>query len=213
MDLKNIINALRWRYAVKKFDLNKKISAADLQAILESGRLAPSSFGLEPWKFIVIDNLEIRARLREASFNQPQLTDAAKLVVIASRTDIVENITPELLERTAKIQNKEISSLGGLKKVVDGFIASKETAGTLEGWVSAQAYISLGMMMETASLLGIDTSPIEGFSVSKVGEILGLPEKSLRAVVMLALGYRGEDEAALRPKVRREFKEVVEFIV
>lgn len=206
----NIVRALRWRYAVNSFDPSKKVSEADLETILESGRLAPSSLGLEPWKFIVVENPELRGKIREASYGQAKVTEASHLVVIARRTDVRENIARERLERTAKIQNQDIGELGGLKQMVEGGIAMRDDA-TLDAWTSRQAYIPLGMMVETASLLGIDSAPMEGFDPNAVDEVLGLTEKHLAATALLALGYRGSDPSADRPKVRRAFTDVVEF--
>lgn len=206
-----ILKALGWRYAVQNFDGTKKIGESELETILESGRLTPSSFGLEPWKFIVIENAEIRQKIQAASYGQPKVSEASHLVVIARRTDAREKIVGERITRTAKIQNQEESSLDGFKQMLDGVIGSRDDA-ALDAWNARQAYIALGMMMETASLLGVDNAAMEGFDPSAVDEILGLKEKNLTSTVMLALGYRGEDTSAERPKVRRDFDEVVEFV-
>jgi len=207
-----ILKALNWRYAVKVFDKNKKVSDEDLYTILESARLSPSSSGIEMWKFIVVENGEVRTKLREAGDNQPKITDASHLIVLTYRTDTEKNLVKERLERTAKIQNQSIETLGGLKAVLEGGVAKHIKQEDLEYWVKAQAYIPLGMMIYTSSLLGVDAGPMEGFNPEKVDEILGLHEKNLKSVTMLALGYRGEDPASTRPKVRREFEEVIEFV-
>lgn len=207
-----ILKALNWRYATKVFDKNKKVTDKDIHTILESARLSPSSVGSEMWKFFVIENEETRKKLREASFDQPKVTDASHLVIITYRTDVEENMTKERLERTAKIQNQKIEELGGLNKMLLGGLNNKLKDGSLESWARAQSYIPLGIMILTASLLGIDNGPMEGFQSEKVDEILGLKEKNLKSVTMLALGYRGDDLASTRPKVRRDFEEVVDFV-
>ncbi len=207
-----IIQALNWRYATKIFDPTKKISDEDLHTILESGRLSPSSSGIEMWKFIVVNDTETRAKLREVSFDQPKVTDASHIIVIAYRTDAETNMIKERLERTAKIQNQKVEDLGGLKGILDMALKSKLDTNTLEPWIASQAYIPLGMMTETASLLDIDNCAMEGFIPSKVDEVLGLKEKNLKSVTMLALGHRGDGVASTRPKVRRPFEEVVEFV-
>jgi nitroreductase len=138
------------------------------------------------------------------------VTEASHLIVIARRTDVRENITTELLERTAKAQGVSVDALEGLKKMVGGSIAGRSDL-ELDAWAKNQAYIALGIMIETASLLGIDNGPMEGFDPAKVDEILGLKEKNLTSTTLLALGYRSEG-TNLRPKVRRAFEEVVEFI-
>ncbi len=207
-----IINALNWRYATKIFDQSKKVNEDDLHTILESARLSPSSNGIEMWKFLVIENPEIRIKLREVSYNQPKITDASHLILITYRTDIIENTTKERIGRTAKTQDQDESELGGLKQMIDNAISQKEKDGTLESWVRAQAYIPLGMMIETAALLNIDACPMEGFLPDKVDEILNLKEKNLKSLTMFTIGYRGDDPMAKYPKTRRDFKDVVEFI-
>jgi nitroreductase len=203
-----IIQALSWRYATQVFDKEKKVDEEDIHTILEAARLSPSPFGIEPWKFLVIQNPELRAKVGK----QPKMTEASHLIVITYRTDVVENITRERIERTAKIQNQKATELDGLKKSIESSIQKKYTDGNLESWIRSQSYIPLGIMIETASLLGIDNGPMEGFDPQTVDEVLGLKEKNLKSLTMLALGYRGEDPASLRPKVRRAFDEVVEFI-
>jgi len=207
----NILKALQWRYAVKVFDPAKKISKEELTTVLESGRLSPSSIGIEPWKFIVVENPELRAKLRAVSFDQTKITDAAFLIVIARRTDVRENIARELIERTAKAHNVQHAELDGLKQMAEGGI-KRHTDESLDSWVKSQTYIALGVMIETASLLGIDSCPMEGFMAAEVDKVLGLQEKNLASTSMLALGHRGEDPAEKRPKVRRAFNEVVEFV-
>lgn len=205
---KEILDAMNWRYAAQVFDQSKKVEEEDINTILESARLSPSPFGIEPWKFLVIKNPELRAKVGK----QPKMTEASHLILITYRTDVTENITKERVERTAKIQNQKIEDLDGLKNAIESTIEKKNSEGNLESWIRSQSYIPLGIMIQTASLLGIDNGPMEGFDPMHVDEVLGLKEKNLKSLTMLALGYRGEDPAALRPKVRREFKDVVEVI-
>lgn len=210
MSREEIVKALSWRFATQSFDASKKVSEDDLHAILESGRLSPSSFGIEAWKFLVVVNPEIRAKLRAVAWDQAKVTEASHLIVIARRTDVRENITNELISRTAKTQGVGEEALAGYRGMVEGSMAGRSDA-ELDTWVRAQTYIALGIMMETASLLGIDNAPMEGFDPVKVDEILGLKEKHLASTSMLAIGYRLEG-APVRPKTRRSFEEVVEQI-
>ncbi|MDQ3075902.1 MAG: NAD(P)H-dependent oxidoreductase [bacterium] len=205
---KEIIDALNWRYATQIFDKNKIVDEDDIHTILETARLSPSPFGVEPWKFLVIKNPELRTKVGK----QPKMTEASHLIVITYRTDIKENLVKDRIERTAKIQNQKIEELDGLKKAIEGTIAKKDAEGNLESWIRSQSYIPLGIMIQTASLLGIDNGPMEGFDPEHVDEVLGLKDKNLKSLTMLALGYRGEDPASARPKVRRKFEEVVEII-
>jgi nitroreductase len=207
MEPQKITQALQWRYAVKAFDSNKKVSDADLQTILESGRLAPSSFGFESWKFIVVKNPEIRAKLRAAGYDQPRFTEASDLIVITQRTDI-EHLATELVERSALAQGKTVADLQAFKDAAEGSITRRPVEET-QAWLKNQTYIPLGMMMETASLLGIDNAAMEGFDKSQVDEILGLTAKNLTSVSVLAVGYRAEEGG---PKTRRAYNDVVEVI-
>lgn len=207
-----ILNALNWRYATQVFDMSKPLEEDKLDTILESARLAPSSLGIEPWKFIVVENADIRAKLKIAGYNQTKITESPVLIVVAYRIDLKENMSKERVERSVKTTNLESSAFDGLKNMIDGSFSSK-TQQELETWSKSQAYIPLGMMIETAALLGVDAGPMEGFDANAVDEILGLKEKHLHATSMITLGYRAvDDTAALRPKVRRSFEEVVEFI-
>ena len=206
----DIIPALTHRYATQVFDTTKGVSDSDLHTILESARLAPSSFGLEPWKFIVVTNPETRAKLREVGYGQPKITEASHLVVIAYRTD-GDTLVEELIDRTVEISGKTREDLAGLEQMVSGAMKGRDDQ-TRDAWLKAQAYIPLGMMIETAALIGVDTGPMEGFDAAAVDQILGLTDKHLHATSMLAIGYRGDDTAAARPKVRRAYDDVVEIV-
>jgi nitroreductase len=212
MKPESIIEALKWRYAVQTFDPAKPILPEQLNAILESGRLAPSSFGLEPWKFVVVENPEVRAKLRAVSYGQSKVTDAAALIVLAYRTDLAESMGRERVERMAKAQGQSVESFGEMKQRADSLMAGLVEKGTATEWARVQTGIAFGMMIETAALLGVDAGPMEGFSADDVDAILGLKEKNLRASCMLTVGHRGADPAAVRPKVRRSLDEVIEFV-
>ncbi|HEY5587405.1 MAG TPA: NAD(P)H-dependent oxidoreductase [Candidatus Paceibacterota bacterium] len=207
-----IIESLNWRYATKIFDSSKNVSDDDVHIILEAARLAPSSYGIEMWKFIVVKNEAIREKLKEAGYNQPQISDSSLLIVVTQRTDAVLNLTNELIDRTSKIKKIDSEKLSGFKSMLENAVAQKLENGTLDSWIKSQAYIPLGIMIETAALLEIDTCPIEGFQPEKVDEVLGLKAKNLKSLALLAVGYRGNDPMSSDPKVRRNFEEVVEFI-
>lgn len=209
--MRHPLEALNERYAVKVFDSSKNVSAEDLHTILESGRLSPSSFGTEPWHFIVVENPDLRKQLRAVSFDQEKVTDAPHIIVICARTDVREAIPSELIARTASTQGVTEADLAGLRGMVEGSMLEK-TDEELRSWAKAQTYLPLGIMIETAAMLGIDSGPMEGFDAVKVDDLLGLTKQHLTATTMLAIGYRGDDPAAKRPKVRRSFEEVVTFI-
>ncbi len=207
---KEIIAALNWREAVSLFDKEKQIPEDKLRAILESGRLAPSSYGIEPWKFLVIRDGEIRKKIQAAGYGQPRITDSSVLIVLARRTDARESLTDGIVQRTAKARDVSEESLSSLRNELQGLIDSLDDV-SLDSWVRAQVYIPLGIMMESASLLGIDCAAMEGFVPDQVDEILGLPVKNLKSTLMLSLGYRAKDNKP-RPKARRELTEAIEYI-
>jgi nitroreductase/dihydropteridine reductase len=200
----SIKNALNWRYAIKEFNKDKLLEQELFDQILEAGRLAPSSNGFEPWKFIVVDNPEVRAQLREVAYDQPKVTDAPKLVVLAYRTD-PDTVIDEVVARNAKAQGVTPEELTGFREYLHGVIGG-ENGGDVERYFEKQVYIPLGMMIETAALLGVDAGPMSGFVPAKVDEILGLKEKNLKSTALLALGYRAVD--ADRPKTRQTTEEV-----
>lgn len=201
----SIKNALNWRYAVKDFIQDKPLEQELFDQILEAGRLAPSSNGFEPWKFIVVDDPETRKKLREVAYDQSKVTEAPKLVVLAYRTD-PETVIDEIVARNAKAQGLTVDDLFGFNDYLHGVVAG-ENGGDVERYFEKQAYIPLGMMLETAALLGVDAGPMSGFIPDKVDEILGLREKNLKSTALLALGYRAAD--ADRPKVRQSRDEAI----
>ena len=209
MNSRKIIESLNKRYATKTFDSSKKISDENIKTILESARLSPSSLGLEPWKFILVTNPEIRSKMRTAAYDQTKVTDAALLIVVAYRTD-AEKLVSEVIERTGRIQNKTKEELAPLQSMLDNTMKMPEDM--KKPWLKSQTYIPLGIMIETASLLGIDNCPMEGFDGPKIDEILELKDKNLSVSTILAVGYRGDDKYASATKVRRSYDDVVESI-
>ncbi len=209
MKKEEILKSLNWRYAVKIFDKNKKITDEDLNTILESARLSPSSLGLEPWHFFVVNDEKTREEIYKYS-NQPKILDASHLIVLTYKTNL-EEIIKERLERTARIQNQKIEDLEKYKLFLQD-ATKKENQEELESWLKAQTYIALGIMVQTSSLLEIDNCPMEGFQNEKIDEILNLKDKNLKSVSILALGYRGEDPYSEKPKIRKDFDQVITFI-
>lgn len=208
----NILKKLHWRYATKNFDPAQKISETDLHTILESGRLAPSSYGLQPWKFIVVENPEIRSKLREAGDNQPQITDASYLIVLCRLSCLGRDHVEKYVESTAKIQMVRVEELDGFKQ---GLLTSMHefSQGELEDWMAKQVYIALGFMLHTAALMEIDTCPMEGFDNKKFDEILKLENMGVNSVVLCTIGRRKEDDtAADRPKSRFVKEDIVHVI-
>lgn len=205
-----LLDSLNWRYATKAFDPARKISPADWSTLEQALVLTPSSFGLQPWKFVVITDQTVKDSLVPVSWGQRQVADASHIVVMAVKTEIGEADVTAYMENTAKTRGIPVESMDGFKNIILSFIANPPFGLTVKDWVTRQAYISLGNLMTSASLLGIDTCPMEGFDPEKYNEILGLTKLGLRSVVTCPVGYRAEsDKYASLPKVRFPASELV----
>ncbi|MEL6488794.1 MAG: NAD(P)H-dependent oxidoreductase [Cyanobacteria bacterium J06634_6] len=208
-----VIDTLNWRYATKKFNRDQKISDADWKALEQSLVLSPSSFGLQPWKFIVVRNDDIRKQLREHSWGQPQVTDASHLVVMAIKTDMGPDDVAPYIERVSEVQGVPTEKLEGFANVIKGYFKEPPFPLQPDKWSAKQVYLALGFFMSSAAVLGIDTCPMEGFIPAKYDEILGLPEQGYSAVVVCPAGYRAEDDAnAKKAKVRYETEKVIDYV-
>ncbi len=204
----SIVKAMNWRYAAQKLDPSKKVSEADIQTILEAGRLAPSAFGVEPWHFVLVENPELQKKLYDEASPQDKVKDAPHFLVVAKRTDAREALAADRVAHVSKAVGAPVEALQGLRDMIDGTIAGKDDV-QLASWVRAQVYIPLGAMIEAAALLGVDAGPMEGFDHDKFDEILGLKEKNLSSEYAIAFGYRLDDDAAARPKARQSMEEVL----
>ena len=197
-----LLSALRWRYATKQFDATRRIADDVWDALEESLVLAPSSFGLQPWKFLVVKDPAIRAKLRPESWDQPQVTDASHFVVLTARTDLTAADIDSWIQRMAEAQGKSPDDLAPLKGMIAGF-AETMSHEQRQAWNTRQVYVALGQLMTSAAVIGIDTCPMEGISTSAYDRILGLENSGYTTVVACALGYRAAgDKYASTPKAR-----------
>jgi nitroreductase len=207
------IDRLSWRYATKQFDPTKQISIENWHALEQSLVLTPSSFGLQPWKFLVVRNPNLRQQLVEQSWGQKQVAEASHLVVFAIKKNLDAAYVDRYVARMAEVQQVPIDSLQGFGNVVKGFIDKPPYPLDVDAWSTRQAYIALGQFMTTAAMLAIDTCPIEGFVPSKYDELLGLTAQGYAAVVVCAAGYRAaDDKYAAKPKTRFATEDVVQYI-
>jgi len=198
-----LLAQLNWRYATKQFDPNRKISALDLAALEEALLLTASSGGLQPWKFIVVTDAAVRAKLRPASYGQAQISDASHLVVFASKNNFSEADVDAHIKHVAEVQGAPIEALALLRGMLVGGIVKAQDEPARNAWARNQAYIALGNLLTSAALLGIDACPMEGFDRAQYDEILGLKAKGFAAAVIATLGYRSPaDKYAAAPKVR-----------
>lgn len=206
--MKTITESMNWRYATQKFDDVKIPTKEEIMNLLDAARLSPSWYGLQPWKFILVENKDLRQKLREAGHNQPKISEAPYLVVFASKTDYTEADVDAFIKSTGEAQGKSPEELKGLKDGVMNLINSKK--GKLDAWAMNQTHIAFGVFIAAAAVSGIDAGPMGGFDPDKYDEILGLKELGLHSAVICALGFRSEDdEASKRPKSRFKLEEVV----
>ena len=206
-----IVRQLNWRYATKKFDPNRRIQAPDWKTLEQSLLLSASSYGLQPWKFFVVENPDVRAKLRAAAYNQPQITDASHLVVFAHRVGFNTADIDRHLARVADVRNLPVDSLTGYRNAMLGAVQRPQEQ--TDAWTSRQVYIALGKFLTAAALLGIDACPMEGFDAAQFDKILGLTEQGYHAQVIATAGYRADDDAyAKLPKVRYSPEDVIAHV-
>jgi nitroreductase len=208
----DLLSALNWRYACKVFDPAEKIPAETWAALEASLVLTPSSYGLQPWKFLVVQDAGLRQALVQHAWNQRQVSDASHLVVMAVPKVMSEAHIDANLMRVAEVRGGTPDALMGFRKMLTQFRDGAEAKGGLEQWAKLQAYIALGQFMLSAALLGVDTCPMEGFVPAKFDEILGLEAEGWTTAVLCPAGYRHPDDRyAGLPKVRFQAGDVVEY--
>lgn len=208
----DLLTSLRWRYATKKFDPSRKIPAAAWDAIEESLVLTPSSFGLQPWKFLVIQDPGVRANLSAESWGQPQVTEASHYVVLTARTDLTNADIDAWIARMCEVQGSAPETVAPLKGMIGGF-AQAMSHEARHAWNIRQAYIALGQLMTSAALLGIDACPMEGISPAGYDHLLGLEGSGYATAVACALGYRApDDKYAGIPKARFDRSRVINHV-
>jgi len=201
--------AMHFRHACKIFDENKKINDEEMRYILEAGQISPSSFGMEGWKFLVITNEILKAKLRPVCWDQVQITSCSHLVIILSA---IENVKPSSGKPQQRFARRPLN-----KEQLTGYndLYANHLSQTLNSdeniyhWTSKQTYIALANMMTAAAYIGIDSCPIEGFEKEKVEEILELDTSKWQVSVVVPFGYRVNDQSE---QVRLPFNDVVEFI-
>ena len=206
-----ITENLKWRYAIKKYDKSRKIAPTDLEKIKEAVRYSASSYGLQLYKILIIEDEEVREKLRAASFDQEKVTDASHLVVLCNYTNPTPDGVDKYVKLTAETRNQDIEALEGFSKTMKKSIEAKGEE--VDHWTENQVYIALGTLLAAASELKIDSSPMEGFKPSEYNKILGLEERGLNAAVIAAIGYRSEEDTYHhQAKVRKPSDELFETI-
>jgi len=206
--MNNFIKDANWRYATKKFDASKKVSNEDLNSLKEAIRLSVSSYGLQPYQVLIIENPETKALLQPASWGQSQIVDASHVIVFAIETNFgnknIDKYVNNLIE-TRGIPSESIRGYSDFMKMKINDLTEEQK----NIWTAKQAYLALGNLLNAAAELKIDTTPMEGFEPAKYDEILGLDKLGLHAVVVATIGYRHQEDATQNyAKVRKSNEEL-----
>lgn len=208
-----LIEKLNWRYATKVYDPSRKLSEAKLAAILEAVRLAPTSSGLQPFEVIVVRDPATRSAIRAVGYDQPQITDASHLLVFAAWDNYTDARIDGVVEETARQRGVEIGPIREYYERLKGLYLPRSAEENYQH-AARQAYIAFGLGLTAAAFEEVDATPMEGFDADRVDEILGLRARGLRAVTILALGYRAEggDWLSGLKKVRRPLDQMVQSV-
>jgi len=204
--MSDFITNQNWRYATKKFNAAKKISTQDLNTLKEAIRLSSSSYGLQPYKVIIVENPDLRAQLQPAAYGQAQVVDASHLIVFAHDTNVDDDTVNQYINRISETRNIPVESLAGFGDYMKGGINSMPQD-VKNIWASKQTYLALGNLLNAAAELKIDITPMEGFVPAKVNEILGLDKLNLNASLMATIGYRHDEDATQHSKKVRKSNE------
>lgn len=208
-----LLSALHWRYATKKFDPTRKLTAETWAVLEEALVLAPSSFGLQPWKFLVITDPAVKASLVPVSWGQTQPADCSHMVVFTVKKNLGAEHVEKFLARQIEVRGGTKESLAAYQNIILGSLTGAAQAGTLDAWQTHQVYIALGQFMASAALIGVDTCPMEGIDRAKYDEVLGLTGTEFTTVVACPAGYRAaDDKYATAKKVRFPASEIVKYI-
>ena len=205
----NFIDIMDFRHACKEFDENKKINNDEINTILEAGRKSPSSFGMEPWKFLVITNDKLKEQLRPLCWNQVQITSCSHLVIVLAKINDVKTTSGIPLKRFSRRdmpQEKLDFYIDLYAKHLENTLSSNEN---IYAWTSKQTYLAAANMMNCAASLKIDSCPIEGFEKQNIEELLKLDINDYQVSLILPFGYRINPQSN---QLRLDFDEVIEFI-
>lgn len=210
---KQLLDALQWRYATKVFDPNKKIPA-DLWAALASALvLTPTSYGLQPYRFLLVQDPAKRAALLPHSWNQKQVVDCSHYVVLTARTEMREADVTKLINRISTVRGLPAESLNFYRDMMLSDIVNGARGKVAHEWAARQAYIALGNLMTAAALLGVDACPMEGLAPAEYDQILNLHGSGYATVVACALGYRDPgDKYASLTKVRYPAQDLIHVV-
>ncbi|MCS7089533.1 MAG: NAD(P)H-dependent oxidoreductase [Verrucomicrobiota bacterium] len=208
-----LLQALRWRYATKAFDPTRKIPADVWSALEEALVLSASSFGLQPYRFLVVQDPSLRQQLLPHAWNQRQVVDASHFVVFAVPTSLSAADIDRWIDRMCEVRKVTRESLAAYREMMSNMLLDPAFAPQAVHWAARQAYLALGNLLTAAALLEVDTCPIEGFVPAEFDRLLQLREQGYTSVVCCALGYRApNDKYATLPKVRFPKSELIRYL-
>ncbi|AWL09550.1 NAD(P)H-dependent oxidoreductase [Aquirufa nivalisilvae] len=209
----SLVDALQWRYAAKRMN-GKKVDASKIDSLLSAIQLSASGFGLQPYQILVIENQELKAKIRPAAYNQPQIVESSHLLVFAAWNEVTAEKINAFIQLVSETRNVNVADLKAYKDAIAGSLLSRPVEDQVK-WMDKQVYLALGTALAAAAKLEIDSTPMEGFKPSEVDEILNLKEKGLHAVLMMAIGERDEasDFMVNAKKVRWPKEELFTYIV
>lgn len=206
-----LTDALQWRYATKQFDPTKTIADEVWSTLADALVLTPSSYGLQPWKFLVVTSPELKAQLKPFSWNQSQVTDCSHYVVFTIKKNLTADHVDHFVARMAEVRQTTVESLASYRNMMVSDVINGPRSFNVNDWATRQAYIALGNFMTSAALLGVDTCPMEGIEPVNYDKVLGLHSSGFTTVVACAAGYRSEtDKYAELAKVRFSATEMIE---
>jgi nitroreductase len=213
ISMATLLKALRWRYATKAFDPQRKIPPDTWAALEDALVLSASSFGLQPYRFFVVVDPAVRQQLLPHAWGQRQVVDASHLVVFAARTSVTEAEIDTFIRRLAQTRQVSVESLAAYRSMMTDGLLAPTFQPLARHWTARQAYLALGNLLTCAALLGVDACPMEGFDPAGFDRVLGLEAQGLTAVVCCALGYRRpDDKYAALPKFRFTKSELIKTI-
>lgn len=212
IDNEIIHKQLNWRYACKKFDPTKIIREQDWNILTESLRLTASSYGLQPWKFIVVQNPELRQKLLDHSYKQTPVTEASHFIVFTYKEQLDEAHIDRFVAEAAKARGVEPSALVKFRDMMVGDLIKGPRFETIKWWAQRQTYIAMGSLLTTAALMEIDTLPMEGINQDGYDDVLKLEGTGWKTIAAVACGYRSADDKYQHAKkVRFPASDVFEY--
>jgi|TARA_R110001606_G_scaffold122234_1_gene255066 nitroreductase len=210
--MNSYIENLNWRYATKKFDASKKVSKKDLENLLEATSLSASSYGLQPYEILVVEDAALRSKLQPAAWGQSQITEASHLIVLANQSTFGEELVDDYLDNVSETRGIPSNDLEGYSDFMKSKLMPLSESAKAT-WTARQTYIALGNLLSAAADLKIDSCPMEGFDSAQFNEMLGLSKKGLNAAVLVAIGYRSqEDKTQHYKKVRKTKENLITYI-